>query len=182
MISTLSYVSPPLILTFALIVNLQFYPSFDFFSHRRRRLMLSKLFFALSFIGASLAFPRALQTEQNSNMSDPNQIGTPTNQSQPTTPGVGGVFLCHHVNWMNCTYAVFPPNTCFDLNDDWNGTISSIGPDNGTLLWVYTEMNCTGNATEFVFPGSSNLMDKDINDRIVSINILPQTSTGNQTQ
>lgn len=55
---------------------------------------------------------------------------------QNGTPG--GILICRDWDWVNCTYTVQPLNTCIVMNQIWNDTVSSLGPDNGTVVCIIT--------------------------------------------
>ncbi|KAF8531978.1 hypothetical protein JB92DRAFT_2824717 [Gautieria morchelliformis] len=101
---------------------------------------------------------------------------------------LGGILFCQDWNWTNCTYTVQPLNTCLVMTQLWNDSISSLGPDNGTVIIGYTyapalfvsqiptdfyaacsDTDCQGNETALVYPGSSNLTSIGWNDRISSL-------------
>ncbi|KAF8585016.1 hypothetical protein K439DRAFT_1632974 [Ramaria rubella] len=113
--------------------------------------------------------------DSNVTVSDPTAIGSPSNVTIPVMPingSIGGILFCQDLNWVNCTYTVQPLNTCIVTDLVWNKAISSIGPDNGTVLIVYNDTDCEGNSTAFVYPGNSDLTTIGWNDQISSLKAL----------
>jgi len=103
-------------------------------------------------VGWPTVFPRQGNGTTGGNETDPSEIGTP---SPPPSQGVsfdmisvciflkyftfqnvtvGGVLLCEAIHWQSCNYTVLPVNECLDMKQVWNRSISSIGPDNGTVV------------------------------------------------
>ncbi|KIJ45935.1 hypothetical protein M422DRAFT_250724 [Sphaerobolus stellatus SS14] len=109
----------------------------------------------------------------------PTEIGTPQpNATTPEPPSgtPGGVLLCEQVEWSNCNYTVLQLDECYDLKEKWNRTISSLGPDNGTVLLTYEDVKCSGNGTGWLYPGSPDIRHDGWNDKISSIKAISDTS------
>lgn len=109
--------------------------------------MLYHLPLALSFVGASMAFPSLLKTGQlDTNVSSPQEIGTPTNQSEGQKPEVSNDHLSKSWRYFidksrrtpplaACTYAMtsigwIAPTRSFLL------TLASIWTRPGTILFL----------------------------------------------
>ncbi|KAL5498848.1 hypothetical protein ACEPAH_2203 [Sanghuangporus vaninii] len=61
---------------------------------------------------------------------------SPVEGIEKRTPG--GVYICTDINWGGtCGYAVQPLDECIRLGPDWDGKISSFGPDPCTACVGY---------------------------------------------
>ncbi|KAF8516453.1 hypothetical protein BU17DRAFT_92799 [Hysterangium stoloniferum] len=120
-------------------------------------------------------FPINGRWSNAANETSPDTIGQSTNGTAPENPLPGGVLVCLDVDWQACNHTVLILGTCYDLRENWNNTISSIGPDNGTVILTFQEENCAGNRTAWVYPGSANLIADGWNDEIVSLKAVAFT-------
>jgi hypothetical protein len=51
--------------------------------------------------------------------------------------------LCTDIHWFGqCGYAVQPLNQCIHLDSPWFQTVSSMGPDSGTVCDIYSDYSC----------------------------------------
>ncbi|KAF3931249.1 hypothetical protein ABW19_dt0202588 [Dactylella cylindrospora] len=67
----------------------------------------------------------------------------------------GGVYICTDINWSGtCGYKVQPLDACIQLTSPWYHTISSIGPDQLTLLTLFKDGNCAASQYVNAFCGN----------------------------
>ncbi|KAF2736697.1 hypothetical protein EJ04DRAFT_432307, partial [Polyplosphaeria fusca] len=80
------------------------------------------------------------------------------------------MYLCTDWHFLGtCGYAVQPLNQCIHLDSPWWHSVSSMGPDSGTVCNIYSDYSCnTLIYRDLRNPGSSDLGEKGINDQMGS--------------
>ncbi|KAJ6606927.1 hypothetical protein B0H10DRAFT_576856 [Mycena sp. CBHHK59/15] len=108
-------------------------------------------------------------------VSPASSIGTLNITTTDTTlakRNIGGIYICTDINWKgDCGYAVQPVNTCINMGSEWYRKISSLGPDPGTRVQLFGNLNCqadTFGSPIVTYPGYGNLNDIGWNDHIAS--------------
>ncbi|KAM3086170.1 hypothetical protein ACMFMG_000307 [Clarireedia jacksonii] len=82
---------------------------------------------------------------------------------------IGGVEICTDQNWSGtCGYAVQPLKTCIVLTSPWYHSITSMGPDDGTVCQLFQNSQCSGTNIWIEYPGTGALQDYGWNDVIGS--------------
>ncbi|KAK0725984.1 hypothetical protein B0H67DRAFT_144409 [Lasiosphaeris hirsuta] len=76
------------------------------------------------------------------------------------------LFVCDSLNFQGrCENLETETNRCYNLFNNWNDVISSLGPDQGTTCTIYENFDCQGRSVGgIVNPGLFNLNEWNFND------------------
>ncbi|KAH6681781.1 hypothetical protein B0J14DRAFT_557190 [Halenospora varia] len=68
-----------------------------------------------------------------------------------------GLYLCTGPGFSgHCTHFTRPFGQCANLDTDFAGKVTSIGPDQGNWCTMYRDFNCRGAELQQYYPGTNN--------------------------